>query len=217
MTEIYLVRHCFSLTNNSKLLAGWYDTDISEKGAEQLELLAERFRDIKLDKVYVSPLIRARKTAAAVNKYPEAEVVVDERFKELWIGELECKTIDDMTEEQRYAWQYDITKFHSEGEEPQHAYNRFVEGFLEAAKANDGKTIAIVAHGAVLRMFSCYARGAGLEMYNKINGMRNTAVNLVRFSEEKGIEIVFEDDVSHLESRPELITSGWKFNPTVNK
>ena len=213
MTKIYLVRHCNSMTNNKRILAGWLDTDISETGAKQLELLAERFRDIKLDKVYASPLQRARKTGLAVNKYPAAPFEICDDFKEIYIGEFEGKTIEEMSPEQFAAWTGDISKFRSEkGEIPEDALERFKRGFFKAVRENEGKTIAIASHGSVLRMFCCYMKGLGLDKYYDIYGMKNTAVVEVNYSKENGFEFITENDVSHLESYPDLITSGWKVN-----
>ena len=66
MTEIYMVRHCEAIGNVKRLFQGSSDFDISETGEKQLEYLKTRFKDIPIDKVYTSPLIRAKKTALAV-------------------------------------------------------------------------------------------------------------------------------------------------------
>lgn len=61
MTKIYIVRHCEAMGNIKRLFQGSSDFDITEFGAEQLEYLKIRFKNIPLDKVYTSPLIRAKK------------------------------------------------------------------------------------------------------------------------------------------------------------
>ena len=66
MTYIYLVRHCEAMGNHKRLFQGSTDCDISEIGAKQLEYLKVRFREIKLDAVYSSPLLRAQKTAESI-------------------------------------------------------------------------------------------------------------------------------------------------------
>lgn len=209
MTTVYFIRHCNSLTNCKKILAGWLDTDISETGEKQLEFLSERFRDIKLDKVYASPLQRAHKTGLAVNKYPAAPFELCDDFKEIYIGEFEGKSVDEMSDEQYKYWTGDISKFRTkEGENPQDALERFKRGFFKAVEENEGKTIAIAAHGAVLRMFTCYMKGFELNKYNDVYGMINTAVTVVKYSKENGFEYELENDVSHLPE--ELVTNGWK-------
>ena len=61
-----MVRHCEALGNVKRLFQGSTDLDISETGEKQLEYLKRRFEEIKLDRVYTSPLIRAYKTALAI-------------------------------------------------------------------------------------------------------------------------------------------------------
>ena len=63
MTKIYVVRHCEALGNVMRIFQGSTDLDISELGAKQLEFLRKRFKNIELDRVISSPLLRARKTA----------------------------------------------------------------------------------------------------------------------------------------------------------
>lgn len=208
MTTVYLVRHCNSLTNCKKILAGWLDTEISETGEKQLEYLAERFRNIKLDKVYASPLIRAHKTGLAINKYQQAPFELCDNFKELWIGEFEGKSITEMSDEQYGYWTGDISKFRSQGEIPAEALERFKQGFFKVVEENDGKTIAIATHGAILRMFTCFVKGLDLSKYSEVYGMINTAVTALKYSKENGFEYIIENDVSHLPE--DLVTNGWK-------
>ncbi len=210
MTLVYLVRHCFSVSNNSGIFAGWLDSDVSEIGAKQLECLSEKFRNINLDAVYSSPLLRAHKTALAVNKYPKAEFITESRFKELNMGEYEGKAFADMTERQQRAWNGNFADFKTvEGETPAEVYDRVYEGFLSAIKENSGKTIAIVSHGAALRLLVCRLKGYGIDMYNNIEGILNTGVTLLEAENEGNIKFLFENDLSHLPE--ELKTSGWKF------
>lgn len=61
MVTAYLVRHAEAQGNIEEFFQGHINTDVSEKGAKQLEMLAERFRDISFDAIYSSPLLRAKK------------------------------------------------------------------------------------------------------------------------------------------------------------
>ena len=90
MTTIYLIRHCEAAGNVGRRFQGHIDADITENGRRQLELLAERFRELPLDAVYSSPLLRARLTAEAVNRHHGLPVMLDDRLMEinggLWEG-----------------------------------------------------------------------------------------------------------------------------------
>ena len=69
MTNIYLVRHCQAVSNKIRVYHGVKNCDVTEIGRRQLDCLAERFKDVKIDCIYTSPLLRATRTADAVNKY----------------------------------------------------------------------------------------------------------------------------------------------------
>lgn len=54
------------------------DVYLTEKGMEQANKLAERLKDFKFDRIYISQLKRTRQTAEAINRYHEQELVVNE-------------------------------------------------------------------------------------------------------------------------------------------
>ena len=88
VTTLYLIRHCEALGNINDTFQGSIDEDITEKGAKQLEKLAERCRKLTFDVIYSSPLIRAYKTAEAANKYHGLPIIKDKDFEEINGGEL---------------------------------------------------------------------------------------------------------------------------------
>lgn len=87
-TRLILVRHCQSMGNLTKVFQGQTDFDISPLGEKQLELLALRLRNVPIDTMYASPLIRAWKTAEAVNRYHGLQIIPMDILKEIDIGDL---------------------------------------------------------------------------------------------------------------------------------
>jgi broad specificity phosphatase PhoE len=73
-TEVWLIRHgdCYEGVKEE-------DPGLSPRGREQARLLGERLRRLRFDACYVSPMRRARETAAAVT----ADVLVEERLVEV--------------------------------------------------------------------------------------------------------------------------------------
>ena len=78
ITKVYLVRHAEAAGNVAKTFQGHTDCEVTEKGHKQLACLAERFKDVHLDIIYSSPLLRTRQTAAAVNKYHGLDVHINQ-------------------------------------------------------------------------------------------------------------------------------------------
>ena len=199
MTKVYLVRHCESLSNEMKVAAGHTDFDISERGALQLEYLAERFKDVALDIIYSSPLKRAYKTALAINKYPQVEVVKEQRFIEKFIGELEGKPLTglapELQQQRRLAPHLFCPKC---GETPIAAGERGFKALMDIVAQNPGKSIAISAHGGIYQAMFCLLKKLPWERMVEVKDLDNTCVNLLHFYEDGSWEIVYENDTSHL-------------------
>ena len=58
MTDIYLIRHAEAEGNLYRRAHGQYDSNLTTLGRRQLLPLAERFRDIPIDALYSSDLVR---------------------------------------------------------------------------------------------------------------------------------------------------------------
>jgi broad specificity phosphatase PhoE len=82
---IALVRHGQSTTNAEGLLVGRSDPHLTELGERQARALAPWLKDVK--EVWVSPLARARETAALA--IPGRPLIVKDSFIELDYGTLE--------------------------------------------------------------------------------------------------------------------------------
>ena len=68
MTTIYLVRHAEAEGNLYRIAHGHYNSCITDdRGCRQIRALAERFRDVPVDAVYASDLIRPRTTAPSIH------------------------------------------------------------------------------------------------------------------------------------------------------
>ena len=199
MTTVYIVRHCESMANLNHSFAGHYDVDISPKGAKQLACLTERFKDIRLDKVYSSHLKRAYKTAEAVNKYNGCEIIIDDSFIEMNFGVIDGKPVKDMTEEQTYCWNNEPHKFRvPEGETMAQVAARVWEGLQRVVRDNPNSTIAIASHGCAVRNLMRVLKGLAEERITEVEWCDNTAINKVEFYDDGSYKLVAENDSSHL-------------------
>ena len=88
-TRILLVRHCEAEGNTNGRFQGSSDCGISGNGEKQLELLALRLRNIRIDAMYSSPLKRAWLTAEAVNRYHHLPIHAEKRLQEIDGGDYE--------------------------------------------------------------------------------------------------------------------------------
>lgn len=204
MTQIYLIRHCEAMGNHKRLFQGSTDCDISEIGAKQLEFLKERFKDIRLDAVYSSPLIRAQKTAQAVADGKGLSITTRKNLAELHGGVVEGKpfveafnSIPGLAD----AWNNHPQDFAPEdGEAMRDAYVRIYDEVLSLARQNRGKTIAAATHGGVLRCLMCRVLYYDITRLKDVPWCENTAVTLLKIDDNDKISVEFFNDHSHVPS-----------------
>ncbi|TYQ16415.1 UNVERIFIED_CONTAM: alpha-ribazole phosphatase [Acetivibrio alkalicellulosi] len=90
MLEIILVRHGETNGNKKGEYFGFTDQELNEEGINQAILLKERLKDLLVDKIYSSPLKRAKKTAEIINENFGLPIEYSHNLKErnfgIWEG-----------------------------------------------------------------------------------------------------------------------------------
>ncbi len=202
VTTVYIVRHCEAEGNVQGVFQGSTDFDISEKGRKQLEKLAERFKDIKLDVVYSSPLKRAYMTAQAGVKYSGLPIIKECGLAEINGGVMEGKPwnkLDELFPSEYALWNTDFALFSApEGESVSEVYSRISKTFINAITANKGKTIGVFSHGCAIRILMCYIKGIPLSRIDEVLWCDNTAINCVTIDENGQMKVEYENDYSHI-------------------
>lgn len=201
MTTIYLVRHAEAEGNLYRIAQGHYNGIITPRGYQQLAALKKRFESVQIDAVYSSDLFRARTTARAIYEPKGLEVQLDEQLREVNMGSWEGRTWQELTMEdpqQMYNFNRDLSQWEIEGgESVAHARDRMIAALKRIAKANEGKTVAVVSHGAVLRITLGTLQGLSLQELGQTPHGDNTAVSCLEWDGET-LRVVYRDDNSHL-------------------
>ena len=78
--KIYFTRHGETLWNLEHRFQGWKDSELTENGVKRAELLGKKFNDIKIDKIFTSPIKRAKRTAYLIKGDKDIEVEEDVAF-----------------------------------------------------------------------------------------------------------------------------------------
>ena len=97
--ELILVRHGETLHNVNRITQGWSDSELSDRGREQVQRVAERLKDMRPTALYSSPLGRAMSTARAIADAPGLEVVPLDDLREMNYGRWEGRAFIDIREE----------------------------------------------------------------------------------------------------------------------
>ncbi len=202
MTIVYLIRHCEAMGNKRRIFQGTTDCDISETGAKQLEFLKERFKDIHLDAVYSSPLIRTKKTAQAVVGDRDLAIVSNKGLIELDGGVVEGRPFAEAFNEiagLAEIWNNHPQDFAPERGEPmREAYERIWNTILEIVYENKDKSVAIATHGGVSRCLCCRMLYNDINRLSEVPWCENTAVTKLCFDDEMNATMEFMNDHTHV-------------------
>jgi alpha-ribazole phosphatase len=150
VTRLLLIRHAEPDESVRGRCYGRLDVGLSPAGVANAERLARGLRTLDLAAVYTSPRQRAVQTAAVLGA-----PIVDERLRELDFGELEGRTFEEIERERPEffrQWMQTPTLVRFPGGECyDELRTRVVASVADAAAIHPEATVAIVAHGGVVR------------------------------------------------------------------
>lgn len=146
--KLHLIRHT-SLAVPSGVCYGQSDVDVAATFYDELAQLKRKLADTTFDAVYASPLQRCSKLAHALDMAP---IMLDERLKELHFGDWEMQAWDAIPREVFDVWAQDYANLSPpKGESFSTLYARCAEFIEEVSSHSQGKNIAVITHGGVIR------------------------------------------------------------------
>lgn len=203
MTEIFLIRHTQAEGNLYRMMQGHWDGNVTELGWQQIEALAERFRDVHPDAVYSSDLYRTRMTATAAARHDNLEIRQDRRFREIDLGPWETGFFGNLYYAQPETMEAFINRpgdWQVEGAETYaQVRDRAFEALMEVIARHDGEKIVIVSHGVTIRCLMSKILPADLNDVERLPIHGNTAVSHIFFDEGRFI-VDYVNDQSHLQA-----------------
>ena len=145
--KIWLLRHGATACNDERRYQGRLDAPLSPRG-----LAALRRADFDPGVVYVSPMLRAKQTAAVL--FPEAEPVEVPGLREMDFGAFEGRSAEEMADDPAYrTWVAGGCAGQTPGGESRADFDRRVCGafaaLLDAALDAGDEQLVILAHGGV--------------------------------------------------------------------
>lgn len=201
-TTLYLVRHCQAMGNRNRCFQGLTDTQISEDGQKQLDLLSVRLRNTIFDAAYSSPLLRARLTAEAMVRFHPVPVRILPGLVEINAGEWEgqsWETIPDHWPREARDWNERPWDCCPPGGEPmRQVFARMQAALVQIARENPGKTVAVASHGCAIRNAVCWAMGKPIEEIGDFDFADNTGITRLEIDENGAPTLLCFNDISHL-------------------
>ncbi|MBQ9744156.1 MAG: histidine phosphatase family protein [Clostridia bacterium] len=189
MVKFIFVRHGQSKANETGYLIGSLETPLSALGEKQAHAVCEYILKVyKVDAVYSSPLSRAYDTIKGVAKTLGLRISKEEDLREINVGVWEGLSYEMINRDyakEHYAWATD-TGLNSppKGETMAEVQKRVISKLTEIAKKEDGKTVLIGTHAAVMRAVQCYVQKLPLSLMKHLPWVCNASVSEIDFDGE---------------------------------
>ncbi len=154
--RLILVRHGETEGNVNQVWHGALDAPLTARGEVQVAATAARLAELHaaqpFDVFYVSPLPRARSTAAAIATAIDLQPVVDPDLREFDLGDWEGRSFQELREVENLwvRWEVDPAFAPPNGESPMSFNRRALATLARLAEAHPGKSLLIVSHGGYI-------------------------------------------------------------------
>ena len=197
---IYIVRHGQTEWNLLGKTQGHGNSDLTPKGIEQAELLADSMTKYPIDYIYSSDLGRAYQTAEIIGNKLSIEVEKTEALREMNIGTWEGRIIKDIIEEDPELYKMWRNEPHlakiPQGETLSQIKERTDAFIKEINEKYDGKHIVLVTHSLCARIMLLSFLDSDVKNIYRIN-QANTALNIIELR-DYGPVVMKMNDTTHI-------------------
>lgn len=199
-TRLYLARHGESTWNPTGRYQGRIDTELSELGQRQAELLGERLSGVEVSTVYSSPLQRAHDTAYAIavrhGLAVHEEADLTEMDHGLWCGLLKSEVEHRFGPLLKHWYEHPADVEMPEGESLADVQKRSCVAIDRIVQANPGGTVVVCTHDVVLKVLVVQVLGLDLDAFWSIRA-DNASLSVVDYT-ERGPVLTGLNDTCHL-------------------
>lgn len=207
ITKLLLIRHGETSWNALGKFQGCTDIELSEAGILQASYLKKALND-SFDVLYTSPLKRAVKTAEVLCEGTKVTPIVEQNIREINFGDWEGLTIKEISEtypDTFKKWRNDDIDAPITGGDGsiRLASERAKACITDIIDKNKGKTIAVVAHGGIIKASLIGLFDFKMSMYQKMS-LGNTAVTEIHINDQNNMILTRFNDTSHLPKHIEV-------------
>lgn len=204
MTQLILIRHGLSVTNQAKRYTGQWNVELAPEGLEQAERTAAYVAaNYKVDAIYSSDLLRTCQTVQPLANRLGLPIQTCRDLREIDVGLWQGMLFEDIKKVYPEDYARNIANpacFHFPGGEDYTALTRRAgDAVLRIAAANEGKTVVIASHGGTMRALLNRWSGHGVERLFEIAPVPNCCI-LCAVYENGSIRVLQQPSVAHLEA-----------------
>lgn len=150
--EIYFVRHT-SVAVKQITFYGHTDIDVSEKFDEEKQIVISKLPPASELVAFSSPLQRCSKLATAV--MGEGNFTQDNRLKELFFGDWEMKTWDELPNQKASEWMSNFAHDQTPNGESFLEMQARLATFWQELKTKNHEKVVVFSHAGTIRTFIC--------------------------------------------------------------
>ena len=151
--KLFFLRHT-SLNVDIDVFYGQTDLDVSDRFEEEVKLIQKKIKNFNIDtnsiKVYSSPLKRCIKLT---NKLTE-NYIVDERIKEMNLGDWEMKKMSSISKKEKLDWENNLLSFKIPNGESNNEFLKRLKSFLEDIFKFNEDALIVCHAGSINGMLS---------------------------------------------------------------
>ncbi len=186
MTTFFLIRHASCNGLGQTLWGRTPGVCLNETGKLQAQRLAERFRGMKFEAIYSSPLERALETAETIARSMNLEVNKNSAFDEIDFGEWTGKSFDTLSGNelwQRFNNERSTTRIPG-GESFLEVQTRVVIELERLSSQHNNTRVAIVSHADVIKAAVGYFTATPIDLLQRIE-ISPCSVNVIAIDKDR--------------------------------
>ncbi len=186
--KLIIVRHGETEGNKAGILEG-SEGKLSKEGLKQINKLALRLKNEKIEIIFSSPYPRAKKTALVIAKYhKEIKINFIDELKEMYHGSYSGKKTNEV----------DWENMPSDVESRKNLYKRAKKLLSQVYKKYKDKTVLLVGHNAINKSLIRVILNLDSEDKTKIPQF-NTCVSIFEISKNNKNKVHLMNCIKHLE------------------
>ena len=151
--KLFFLRHT-SLNVDIDVFYGQTDLDVSDRFEQEVKLIQKKIKNFNIDtnsiKVYSSPLKRCIKLT---NKLTE-NYIVDERIKEMNLGDWEMKKMSSISKKEKLDWENNLLSFKIPNGESNNEFLKRLKSFLDDIFKFNEDALIVCHAGSINGMLS---------------------------------------------------------------
>ena len=154
--NLYVIRHGETNMGKNNIIAT-ENEPLNETGRRQAIEVGREIRKLNINKIYCSPIQRAKDTLQLFGLDKNIPVIIENRIKERSMGIYENVPFEKLKWNE--FWNFNSDKLYPKLETMKNVYERISEFLNELKSSNNNDNILIVTHGGISRAIYWYFNG----------------------------------------------------------